>query len=71
MDSVLDGSKKAEIRKDDRGFEVGDELYLREWSLHTEDYGPRSVKVRVTYIFRGPGLGLKSGFVVMSFEVIK
>lgn len=29
---VLDGLKRAELRKNDRGYEVGDHLILKEWA---------------------------------------
>ena len=30
FDSIVDGTKTFELRKDDRGFEVGDAVLLRE-----------------------------------------
>lgn len=32
---LADGSKTFEVRKDDRGFQAGDELLLREWDPAT------------------------------------
>lgn len=52
--AVADGTKTFEVRKDDRGFRVGDHLRLREWDPATDDYTGREVERRVTYIFRGP-----------------
>ena len=31
FERVVDGSKTFEVRKDDRGYQSGDELVLREW----------------------------------------
>jgi hypothetical protein len=50
MGPIIDGGKPFELRKDDRGFEPGDVLHLREWNPETEKYGPREALVEVTYI---------------------
>jgi len=74
FDEVASGRKTFEIRKDDRGFEVGDFLVLRKtlrtgeemkqgWPL--EYVGP-PIYVYVTYILRGPIYGLADGWVIMS-----
>lgn len=53
--AISEGIKKFELRKDDRGFRVGDSIYLREWD--GKEYSGRSVMCKVTYILRGfPGL---------------
>ena len=49
LDDILDGSKRFEIRKDDRGFAVGHFLHLREWQAPWEQFGSRECLVRVTY----------------------
>ena len=79
--AVLDGSKTFEFRKDDRGFEVGDILILREFDQGVRDYSRqvpiiressytgRSVKKRITYIFKGgiiPGCRLRKGLVILA-----
>lgn len=48
MDAQLAGIKNFEIRKNDRDFQVGDRLWLREWN--GRDYTGRKVTVYVTYI---------------------
>ena len=47
---VDNGNKPFEIRKNDRGFEVGDELLLMEWNPETEAYTGRGIAKRVTYM---------------------
>lgn len=73
FDDVVDGRKTFEIRKDDRGFEVGDMLVLRK-TKHTgaEMANGAPLKylgalyVYVTYILRGPIYGLADGWVIMA-----
>ena len=38
FEKVLDGSKTFELRKDDRGYEVGDILILKEFNVGLEDH---------------------------------
>jgi len=76
FDAVLEGRKTFEIRKDGRGFSVGDLLKLRR-TLRTgeemkkgfplEYVGP-PLYVYVTYILRGPIYGLADGWVIMGIK---
>lgn len=77
---MKDGRKRFEYRLDDRGFEVGDVLVLREWDpaggvTKSGDYVWRclaegkfnDLRVRVTYIARGT-FGIPQDYCVMSIE---
>lgn len=50
--AVMSGAKTFEARVDDRGFDVGDRLMLREWEPFTEMYTGRELERYVTYILR-------------------
>lgn len=64
---VLEGRKTFELRRDDRGFKVGDTLNLQEWDPATGAFTGRSTRRRVTSLVRDvPEFGLKPGFVIMS-----
>lgn len=60
------GLKRFEFRKDDRGFEVGDQLCLMEWHSET-GYTGRYVLSSITYILSS-GYGMPGGYVVMSLS---
>jgi hypothetical protein len=69
--AIVDGRKGFEIRKDDRGFAVGDRLVLHEWDPSPKDhrleprgYTGRYIRCRVDYIARG--WGMPSDLCVMS-----
>ena len=71
-EAVRLGWKKAEIRFDDRGFEVGDFIELRE-TLHSGAemargaelrFTDRAMRVLITHI--QTGYGLKDGWVILS-----
>jgi len=63
-------------RKNDRGFNPGDELHLKEtrWSATDMsnganlEYTGRIIAVRVKYIFHGPAYGLAGNYCVMASE---
>lgn len=52
--AILDGDKFFEIRLDDRGYSVGDLLFLREWKPDRliPRYTGREMVVQVTFILR-------------------
>jgi hypothetical protein len=62
---VLCGEKKAELRKDDRNFQVGDELILREYEPTKHAYTGRAVIAKITHILRG-GEWLTPGYAMLS-----
>lgn len=61
MAALLTGVKNFEIRKNDRDFQVGDRLWLREWD--NGKYTRREITAYVTYI---TSYQQKPGYVVMS-----
>lgn len=72
FEAMLAGCKRHEIRRDDRGFEVGDLLLLREWAPQADaGYTGRMALLWVTYLSRGPEWGLPQGHVVMSVAEAK
>lgn len=66
---VVDGTKRFEIRKDDRSYDVGDVLVLNEFVRDPIGgrYTGASVRVRVVYLLSG-GFGLESGYVALGIE---
>lgn len=69
FEAVDDESKRFEIRENDRDFQVGDALRLREFLPATgvthPHYTGREMKVEVTFI---TDFGMKEGFVAMSIR---
>lgn len=65
---VLNGSKTFEVRKDDRGFVVGDILHLQEFNPVTESFTGRTCARRISYILPGGQFGIAQGFVVMGIQ---
>lgn len=73
------GKKRFELRKNDRGYQVGDTLFLREWDPTTGEYSGREMRATVTYLVEvvsgvepAPDepatYGLTPGWVVMSIN---
>ena len=64
---IQSGHKQFELRKNDRGFKVGDTLWLREWDPEKEQYTGREIYKRVNYMLGG-GFGLQEGYVIMGIQ---
>lgn len=71
---VESGAKTFEVRKNDRHFQVGDFLRLREWNS-TTGYSGDALYVEVTYVLRALDMpegssynALHKGFVVLGFK---
>lgn len=83
FEAAARGEKPFEVRRNDRGFAVGDTLHLREWQPHYfEDgewnhgghYTGREFRARVTFVLEAPAdgdipyIGLEEGFCVMGIK---
>lgn len=67
--AILDGRKRFEIRKNDRGFKKGDHLLLKEWNHITRSFTNRELTVKVDYIIKdAPSFGLADGYCIMSIS---
>jgi hypothetical protein len=74
---VKSGKKPFELRKNDRGYAIGDTLRLREWAPPSVAPGPngdghtgRVVTARVSYVLAGGGLGLSPDYCVLGLRDI-
>lgn len=75
-EAVKAGTKTFEIRKDDRGFAVGDYLLLQEWSPEAKDYTGRECFRKISYIARPNTVnsfdfGIQPGFCVLALTDLK
>lgn len=61
---IVDGSKKFEVRLNDRNFKVGDTLELREYDPAKQEYCGRYTERIVTYVLTG--WGIQPGYCCMS-----
>jgi hypothetical protein len=63
---IARAAKRVEIRKDDRGYRVGDRLTLREWDPSSGAYTGRTCERWVMHVLPGGQFGLADGYVALS-----
>lgn len=66
-DAVASGKKRFELRKDDRGYEVGDYIWLCEWD--GEEFTGRCMAlIQIRYILRNCSeYGLMDGYCILGW----
>ena len=67
--AILDGKKTFEIRKDDRDFQVGDSIVLKEWD--NIKYSGREIQAIIKYMLDDAFIGLAEGYAAFSFGILK
>jgi ASC-1-like (ASCH) protein len=60
FDKLKDGTKKWELRFNDRDYRIGDTLILQEYDPSTKTYSGESLSALVVDIFHGVGDGKSS-----------
>ena len=71
FEALWSGEKRFEVRKNDRGFQVGDSLCLREYDAAARSYSGRLVMANVLYVLIGPQFGVEAGYCVMSLGAMR
>lgn len=66
FEEVLAGTKRFEVRRNDRGFKKGDILILQEYIPEESSFTGRQISCLVTYFLHGQAFGISSGHCVMS-----
>lgn len=65
--AVESGAKPFDVRENDRNYQVGDVLLLREYEPETEHYSGRTLLRSVSYVLLGGSFGLEAGWCVVGF----
>lgn len=69
FDAIVKGQKTFELRRNDRNYEVGDILLLRDWDDNLKEFSGLSYRVRVMYILKDvPELGLHPDYIIMGIR---
>jgi len=66
--AMVDGVKTFEVRKNDRRFEVGDELLLREYDPAKQELSGQTYIVSISYILPGGNFGIDPDYVVLGIR---
>ena len=62
------GNKPFDVRENDRNFQVGDLLVLREFDPETEQYTGQTVTRWVSYVLQGGAFGIRPEWCVLGFS---
>lgn len=65
FERVKDREKTFEVRKNDRDFQTGDVIILKEWDPKEKQFTGRLLGARIGYILPGGHLGIEPGYCVM------
>ena len=68
--AVLNGDKRHEVRKFDRGYLQGDYVTLQEWDPSTEEFSGREVQVIIYNITQPGTFGLPEDVGVFSIALV-
>lgn len=70
FDDVLFLRKIFEVRKNDRNFQVGDKLLLREWDNINSEYTGHKCLREVSYFLTGTEWGISEGYCVLGIKEV-
>ncbi|RSK37485.1 ASCH/PUA domain-containing protein [Hymenobacter metallilatus] len=66
--AVENGTKPFDVRENDRYFQVGDMVLLREYEPESEQYSGRTTTRWISYVLNGGCFGIAAGWCVLGFS---
>ena len=69
--ALLDGEKTFEARKNDRDYQAGDFLTIKEYDPAKNAYTGRALHARVHYVLYGGHFGLAPGYCILSLKGVQ
>jgi hypothetical protein len=67
-EDIAEGKKNFELRFNDRNFQVGDVLRLREYNEKENYYTDREITKTISYILSDTTFGLKDNWIVIGLS---
>ena len=68
FNGIVSGAKTFEVRKNDRGFNVGDTLIFEEYNPENFEYTGRQWMATVSYLLPGGQFGIAVDYCVMGLR---
>lgn len=68
FEKIWGAEKTFEVRENDRDFQSGDVVRLKEYDPETDTYSGREVRVRISYVLSNYE-AIKTGYVVFGFHI--
>lgn len=68
FDAIISGKKTFEVRYNDRDYQLGDLLILKEYYPHLKKYSGNETTRRITYILEGGQFGIDDNYIVMGIQ---
>lgn len=67
---ILDGLKPFEVRRNDRGYNTGDRLYIHEYKPVSQQYTGRIIIAEALFILDDATFGIQPGYCVIGLKVL-
>lgn len=67
FEDVIEGYKPFELRKNDRNYEPGDDIVLREYDKDKQELTGREHRVTITYMLEGYP-GIEPGYCILGIQ---
>jgi hypothetical protein len=71
FDQIKGGMKNFEFRKNDRDFQTGDKVILKEYLPNLMQYTGEEITAIIGFVLRGPDFGVPEGYCCFSLLNIK